>query len=408
MVLFLALRTLARQKTRTALTVLGLAVSTALLYDMALLSGGLRVSLARVLDRIGYELRVLPKESLPFSSEAELENASVLARDLAAIPGVADALPLYGRRVYVSPAEARGGAARGATATFALGLDTERDVMASVDTGRFPRPRDAGAGAPMDIVLNHVLADSLGVGVGDTLLVSAALDAVTGGAAAPERAVVSGLATFRLDLERQLTTTLRLADLQAIVGDAGRDRASFLLGRLEPGADAERVVARFRTLHPEVDAASVAGLLERTRGQLSYFQQFSLILGSVSLIVTFLLILTLLTLSVNERQGEIALLRAIGLRTRRVVQLVVLEGLAFGLLAAAPGIAIGSLASRGLDGILARSPGLPPALSFFEFTPGALLRTLALLVATAALAGAYPAYLAARTNIVATLHREVT
>jgi putative ABC transport system permease protein len=227
-------------------------------------------------------------------------------------------------------------------------------------------------------------------------------------AAAPERAVVTGLATFRLDMDRQLTLTLRLADLQRLVGRPEEDRASFLLGKLEPGADADRVLAAFRARHPDVDASSVAEMMGRVRGQLSYFQQFSLNLGTVSLIVTVLLILTLLTLSVNERQGEIALLRAIGLRTRRVVLLVVLEGLAFGLLAAGPGVALGSIASRGLDGILKASPGLPADLSFFVFTPAALARTLTLLVVTAAAAGIYPAYLAARTNIVATLHREVT
>ncbi len=394
MVAFLALRTLFRQKTRTALTVLGLAVSTALLYDMALLSGGLRASLTRVLDEIGYELRIMPKDSLPFSSEAELQGAHALARDLASIPGVADAVPLYGRSLYLATGDAR------AVSALALGLDDGRAQMARVDEGRAPKPGE--------VVLNHTLAESLGIRVGDTLLVSATLDAVTRRAAAPERAVVSGLATFRLDMDRQLTLMLRIADLQRLVGRPEEDRASFLLGKLEPGADAARVLDAFRAKHPNLDASSVGEMMGRVRGQLSYFQQFSLILGTVSLIVTFLLILTLLTLSVNERQGEIALLRAVGLRTRRVVQLIVIEGLAFGVLAAAPGIAIGSLASRGLDDILKASPGLPTDLSFFVFTPEALVRTLALLIVTSAAAGIYPAYLAARTNIVATLHREIT
>ena len=47
-------------------------------------------------------------------------------------------------------------------------------------------------------------------------------------------------------------------------------------------------------------------------------------------------------------------------------------------------------------------------MSFVSSPPEALVRTLALLVVPATAAGAYPAYLAARTNIVPTLHREVT
>jgi len=47
-------------------------------------------------------------------------------------------------------------------------------------------------------------------------------------------------------------------------------------------------------------------------------------------------------------------------------------------------------------------------LSFFVFTPQALLGTAVLVTLTATVAGAYPAWLAARTNVALTLHREVT
>jgi putative ABC transport system permease protein len=253
------------------------------------------------------------------------------------------------------------------------------------------------------------VADSLRLAPGDTLLVSTGLDAASGFPARPARAVVAGVARFRLDLRQQRSVSLRLADLQRLAGRAD-DPASFLLGRMREGAgdEAGRAAAAFRRMHPETDVYSIHELLGHVRGQLSYFQQFSLILGTVSLLVTFLLILTLLTLSVNERQGEIAILRALGLRAGRVVRLVLLEGFALTLLAVGPGIALGSLASRGLDAILTSSPGIPADLSFFVFTPAALLRTLLLVIVTGTLAGAYPALLAARTNVVRTLHQEVT
>ena len=110
----------------------------------------------------------------------------------------------------------------------------------------------------------------------------------------------------------------------------------------------------------------------------------------------------------NERQGEFAILRALGLPARRVVALVLVEGLALTVLAIAPGLAIGSVASLGLDAILRSSPGLPPDLSFFVFTPAALASTIALVLVTGTLAGAYPALLASRTDVVRTLHQEVT
>ena len=403
MIAFLARRNLARQRSRTLLCALGLAASTALLYDMALLSTGLQASLTRVLAEIGYDLRVLPRGGLPFSSEAALPGGHALAAELRGIPGVADALPLWATTLYFQPPGARGRAVSG----FAIGLEPDRQTLYRITRGRAIAPRRAEDGDVLSIVLNQRLADSLGVLPGDTVAVSAGLDAASGGAARAARARVSGIAEFRFDLRSQRSAGMRPRDLAALAGRTD-DPAAFLIGRLAPGTPAKPVVARWRALHPETDIYEVSEMLSQVRGQLSYFQQFSLILGTVSLLVTFLLVLTLLTLSVNERQGEIAILRALGLRAERVVALVLVEGFALAVLALGPGLVLGALASRGLDAILTASPGIPTGLSFFVFTPGALARTVVLVVVTATLAGVYPAWLASRTNVALTLHREVT
>jgi putative ABC transport system permease protein len=257
------------------------------------------------------------------------------------------------------------------------------------------------------IVLNARLADSLRVGPGDLVWAGTGLDVRGGGIEHPAILRVSGVARFRFDLRTQRSAALRLPDLTRIAG-RDDDPAAFLLARLAPGANAHAALMRWNDLHPETDGYEVSALLRQVRGQLSYFQQFSRILGTVSLLVTFLLVLTLLTLSVNERQGELAVLRALGLPRARVVGLVLAEGAALGALALLPGLLLGALASRGLDAILTSSPGIPADLSFFVFTPQALAGTVVLVTLTATVAGAYPAWLAARTNVALTLHREVT
>jgi len=398
MIAFLARRNLTRQRTRSLLTVLGLAVTTALLYDMALLSSGLRASLERVLDEIGYELRVLPEGGLPFSSEAVLDDGSRVAAQLDSVAGVAEAIPLWATTLWLARAEGDA-----PVAAFTLGIDPTRQTLYRVGEGRAPGPS-----TPPGIVVNRALADSLGVAPGDTLFATSALDAASGLAARPSRVLVAAVATFRLDLAGQRSAALAREDLLGLAAAPGTDPASFVLGRLEPGADGATVVAAFRALRPDVDAYAIDELLGEVRGELSYFQQFSLILGTVSLLVSFLLVLTLLTLSVNERQGEIAILRALGLPARRVVALVLVEGLVLSALALVPGIALGALASGALDAILRASPGLPADLSFFVFTPGALGRTVGLVLVTGTLAGAAPALVAARTDVVRTLHQEVT
>jgi putative ABC transport system permease protein len=125
------------------------------------------------------------------------------------------------------------------------------------------------------------------------------------------------------------------------------------------------------------------------------------------LFFAFLLIATLLTVSVNQRLGEVAALRALGFTRTRVVADLLWESVLFvgtGGLVALP---IGGLLAHRLDTILRSMPGFPDKLHFFVFEPRAVLMYAALLALTGVLAALYPVYLAARLPIAATLRKEV-
>ena len=101
------------------------------------------------------------------------------------------------------------------------------------------------------------------------------------------------------------------------------------------------LAARLRRDFPQVEVNSVADLVAQFRERLVYFRQLSYILGTMSLIVTVLLVATLLTITVNERLGEIATLRAIGVSRATVVRQVLAEGIALTMVGAALGIVLG-------------------------------------------------------------------
>ena len=89
-------------------------------------------------------------------------------------------------------------------------------------------------------------------------------------------------------------------------------------------------------------AMSTAGAIAEAEHRLSYFRQLAFILGAVSLVVGFLLVTTIVTVSVNERIGEIAVMRAIGVSRGHVVQQIVIEGIGLSLTGAAAGLVLGS------------------------------------------------------------------
>jgi putative ABC transport system permease protein len=111
---------------------------------------------------------------------------------------------------------------------------------------------------------------------------------------------------------------------------------------------------------------------------------------------------------VNERLGEIATLRAIGVSRGTVVGQVLAEGGVLTVLGAALGILLGLLTARRLDAILTSFPGLPAAFSFFVPRADTLGFAAIVLLVTGVLAGLYPAWLAARAPIAATLRAEAT
>src|SRR6185369_8480446 len=70
------LRSLFRQPLRTALSLAGIAVAAAMLLDMVMLSGGIDQSFTDLLLRPGFQMRLTPKGTLPFDTEATIGGVS--------------------------------------------------------------------------------------------------------------------------------------------------------------------------------------------------------------------------------------------------------------------------------------------------------------------------------------------
>ena len=130
-------------------------------------------------------------------------------------------------------------------------------------------------------------------------------------------------------------------------------------------------------------------------------------MSTITLFFAFLLIATLLTVSVNQRLGEVAALRALGFRRRRVVADLLWESALLVGTGGVLAVPLGGLLALRLDAILRSMPGIPANLHFFVFQPETVVLHGLLLAATGLLAAVYPIYLAARLPIAATLRKEI-
>jgi putative ABC transport system permease protein len=385
---------LLRRPTRTALAVLGVAVSAALLLDMVMLAGGMRESFRDLLLVRGFQLRVTPKGTLPFDTEATIERAGDVLAALRADPRVDLVSPVLGAPVHVL-----GPTAAPLATAFALG--GEHRVQ-----GDYQVVRGGDADAPDRVVANAAFLREARAQIGDTLDVAAGFDPQLRVTSGRRRLVVVGEARFFYTDASRATVALPLATLQAMRGEEGRDRLSLVMARVRDSSAVEAVRADIGRRIPRVTAISTAAALAQVEQRLSYFRQLAFILGAISLAIGFLLVTTLVTVSVNERIGEIAVLRAIGVSRRHVVEQIVAEGCAMSVTGAVLGLALGLVTARYLNAILSDFPGLPSRFEFFVFRADAAWRSLGLLVAGGVLAGVYPSWRASALPIATTLREE--
>ena len=388
-----AWRSLVRQPARASLGVLGVAAVGALLFDMLLLSQGLVVSMRELLERTGFDLRVTATDSLPGQGPL-IPNAVAAAQAIAKLPTVRSAIALRFANAIVLD-----GGPRGYYTSFQGVAGTAAHPWSIL------RGRDIGSGA--DLVINENTAARLALEPGSRVVLRASCTDQKQ-ALPPVPFTVTGVAQFPFDTPRGATLATSLEMLAEACGGNESDEADVIMVASQDSAGTAAAVADVASLLPDLRVLSNAEAVNRfERGGFTYFRQISTVLTTVTLSFAVLLITVLLTVSINQRLGEIAALRALGFSRWRVVADVLCESVLIvgggGLLS----LPIGGLLAAGLDNILKRIPGIPADVHFFVFQPSALQVHFLLLAATAFIAALYPIRIVARLPIAATLRDEV-
>jgi putative ABC transport system permease protein len=352
----------------------------------------MRESFRELLLSRGFELRLAPKGTLPFDTDATIPGVSAVTDALRRNPDIREISPVMGASIHIPAGN------RDVNGT-ALGIDPSVQGDYELLSGRDVTTANA-------IVVNDNMLRQLGARMGDTIDVATGYDPQTRTYSGQRKVVITGRVKFIYGASDQSSAAMRRETLEAISAPERRDRASLFMLKVRKGANAEQVRDWIETQLPNVTAISIATAIAQVDARLSYFRQLAIILGAVSLFVGFLLVTTLVTVSVNERAGEIAVMRAIGVSKAHVVQQIVIEGVAISVGGAVLGLGLGLVTARYLNTILSAFPGLPMAIDFFLFQPRAVWSALGLLIAAGIGAGVYPAWRAASLPIAESLRRE--
>src|ERR1700682_654001 len=161
----LAQASLIRHRARTMLAVLGVAVETAMLLDMVMLATGMRESFRELLLSQGYDIRLAPKGTLPFDTDATIPGVNAITSVLRTNPDIREISPVLGGSIHI-PVGSRD------VSSAVLGVDPAVQGDYEFLSGRNITTPDA-------IVANDYLLRKLGARFGDTLNVAAGYDPQT-------------------------------------------------------------------------------------------------------------------------------------------------------------------------------------------------------------------------------------
>lgn len=299
-----------------------------------------------------------PLDASPGGTDNAIVGAHAISADVNRREDVSRAAPIALHSTYVGtdPDSLRPITAIGVHEThsgfeFEAGGGFEADEETLADP-----PMDPGA---TDVVLDPALAEELGVSVGDRIYVSADADGESAAAF-----TVVGTSDLYSEYLGEPTVTMRLYELQGLVGTRGADRAAFVTVDVADDASRSTVRDDLAASYPEYDVRTSDEQFVSMLRDRALVVTSGVALVGLAIVGGIVLTANLFVLVAYQQRDQLAALRAIGLSRPLLAGLVGVQGLVIGVLG-------GLVALAATAPIVARLNALVRAIVGFD----ALLQT---------------------------------
>lgn len=259
--------------------------------------------------------------------------------------------------------------------------------------------------APGEILVNPDLGERSGVGETLTLLPVAGEDGAPAVDAEPVTVTVAGVADFGSMSALGYGSGFATDDATLRSLDAGLMYQAALV-TLADGADAASARSALEAAGDVVVQTGPEAAADRVASYTGGTDVLAAILlgfGAVALATAAIVIANTFTITLAQRTGELALLRAVGATTAQVRRLVILEAVLLGLVASAAGVLLGLLGAWGLLAVAGRFDLGVPLADTITVTPLIVGVPLLVGVVVTVLASLWPAVRATRVSPLAAL-----
>lgn len=382
----LAIRNLTRRRTRTILTILGVAIAIAFTVTILSISEGLAVSFENSIAKQGADIVIVPKEAeaYPYPDVAAFVGSfpEELVKEIEQLDNVKKVYPVF----TAIPMDFMPDKPGAIPILYGVTPDYFPEIAAYLIPAEGRLIED---GDEYTLVAGSGIAKVAELRLGDKLEFRGQPFEVVG----------------ILETSGSMDDAMLYAPLRSLQQTYEKEgQLTFVPVKVNDITKAEATAQEISDRWASISAQTKKSLMDKFYDLLGIVDAANAGLSTVALLIGILFILSTMMMAVGERVKEIGTLRAIGAHRRFIFRMVVTESLITSLIAGVIGCISGYILSLTVTYILTEFFGLTyfaPVVSVGIFAIG-----LGIALGVGALAGLFPAWRISRTNIVQALHHE--
>ncbi len=364
-----------RNKTRAALSIVGIAIGIATIVALGMVTGGLQSSTQSTLKAGAAEITVTQAGSNSFESGGGALNES-LATDLQNITGVKDTAGILSSNANVTGSTSSSSGGFGAGGGLPVyGIDSNKLSLEGIDSVNGTIYTN---GSSNELILGKTAATSLNKTVGSTVSLYGTTFTVTGIYETGNMQTDNGAFTSLNTLQNLTSNDGKISDIAVKVTD---------------NANVTDVSQTIQNAYPnQLTATTAADQANRINQSLGFINTASTAISLLAIIIGGIGIINVMIMSVYERTREIGVLKAVGWRSIRILTMILGESIILTLTAAVVGIIMGAAGVEVLLHFISIGGNSIQA----QLTVSILLKAFGIALLVGIIGGIYPAYRASR------------
>jgi putative ABC transport system permease protein len=368
-----------RNKTRSSLAIVGIAIGIMVIVALGMVTGGLKASTQSTLKAGAAEITVVQTGSNSFGSGGTLNQTYVA--DLLPINGVKDTAGIL-RASNTSTGSTSSSSSQGSfgppgAGVSVTGIDVGKLSLIGVDSVNGTLFSNESTD---QVIVGKTAAEGLNQTVGDTINLYG-----------KDFKIVGTFETGNFITDAGIM--MPLSTLQNLTSN--EDKVSNILVKVTDNANVTTVSKTIEDTYPnELSTTTAEATAGRINQGLGFIDTATWAISLLAIFIGAVGVINTMIMSVYERTREIGVLKAVGWKDRRILGMILGESVVLTLIAFVVGTVV---AVVGVELLLTLSPSVGGMITP-SFAPDIFLRAFVVAFLVGVIGGLYPAYRASRLS----------